>query len=273
LSAPPPPRVAIAIPAYNEADGIGEFLREIDDVLTPRTRELRLVVVDDRSTDDTVAVLERLRGELRAKLEVVASPRNRGHGPTLMEAYRKAVEGDPDYVLQVDGDGQFSAHDLRRVLVLLIDEARAVIGFRRYRQDLWFRMIMTRLVRRYLIVAFRCGYRDANCPLRGFDRDLLAEVLPELPPECTVPNLYLAVLTSRHDVPFLEVEVSHRVRRGDSPEGTTWQSGGWSPIPMRLVRFCAHALRESFDFRRALREVETHQKERRAAALRQADVR
>ena len=125
------PSVAVAIPAYNEAEGIAEFLREIDQALESHVDELRLVVVDDASTDETAPVLEQLRSELHASLDVLSNVRNLGHGPTLMTAYHHALEEEPDYVLQVDGDGQFQGSDLRRMLVLLTDEAHAVSGVRR----------------------------------------------------------------------------------------------------------------------------------------------
>ena len=239
---PTRPTVAVAIPAYNEADGIAGFLQEIDRALIPHVAALTLVVVDDASTDDTVATLEALRPDLAATLELVQSPLNRGHGPSLVEAYCRALATGADFILQVDGDGQFHGSDLRRVLVLLNDEAHAVSGVRRFRQDPWFRMAMTRLVRYYVRVSFRVIARDPNCPLRGYEAQVLRDLLAALPETCLVPNLYLTVVAARRGLALLEVDVSHRVRRGLVPAGTTW---GASPIPWRLVRFSLQALAES----------------------------
>jgi dolichol-phosphate mannosyltransferase len=248
-STTPKPVVAVAIPAYNEADGIGGFLEEIDRALAPLAESVHLVVVDDASTDDTVEVLESTRSKLSAELHVVASAQNRGHGPSLVEAYRQALDLNPDYVLQVDGDGQFHGGDLRRVLVLLMDESHAVSGVRRFRQDPWFRMIMTRLVRGYVHQSFNVLARDPNCPLRGYDADVLRTLLPILPPDAYIPNLYLTVLASRRGLALLEVDVSHRVRRGRSAEGSGLGRSKRVPIPWRLVRFSLGALRESRAFR------------------------
>jgi glycosyltransferase involved in cell wall biosynthesis len=246
------PAVAVAIPAYNEADGIAEFLREIDATLAPQTSDLRLVVVDDASTDGTAQVLEQLRPELSATLEVFVNPSNRGHGPSVLTAYARALEHEPDYVLQVDGDGQFAGSDLRRVLVLLVDQAHAVCGVRRFRQDPWFRMAMTRLLRLYISSSFHVSARDANCPLRGYDASLLRELLGLVPDSSLIPNLYLSVIAARRGFTLLEVDVSHRVRRGDSATGSTWGRTRGSLIPWRLVRFSAQALQESRAFRARL---------------------
>ncbi len=243
------PVVAVAIPAFNEADGIGGFLREVDRALSPHVEALRLIVVDDASSDETAAVLAAAESDLQATLEVIVNPTNRGHGPSLMTAYRRAVATRPDFVLQVDGDGQFHGGDLRRVLVLLLDDSHAVSGVRRFRQDPWFRMIMTRLVRSYVGWRFGVHARDPNCPLRGYDTGLLSELLESLPDDCRIPNLYMTILASRRGVALLEVDVSHRVRRGSSAVGSSWGKARRSPIPWRLVRFSIQALRESSRFR------------------------
>lgn len=246
------PAVAVAIPAYNEAESIAAFLQEIDTALSAHTGELRFVVVDDSSTDGTIEALEAVRPRLRGTLDVVVNQINRGHGPTLMRAYRRALESAPDYVLQVDGDGQFHGSDLRRVLVLLVDEARAVSGVRRFRQDPWFRMIMTRFVRSYVHAGFGVQARDPNCPLRGYEASVLADLLPAIPADALIPNLYLTILSARRGLALLEVDVSHQVRRGQSAQGSSWGRSSPSPIPWRLVRFSFVALRESRSFRRRI---------------------
>jgi hypothetical protein len=115
---------------------------------------------------------------------------------------------------------------------------------------------MSRLVRQYVRWSFSVTARDPNCPLRGYEGSLLRELLSVLSEDCLVPNLYLTILASRRGVPLLEVDVSHRVRRGMSARGTTWRGGARSPIPMRLVRFSLAALRESRKLRPRIEAVD-----------------
>jgi dolichol-phosphate mannosyltransferase len=243
------PAVAVAIPAFNEADGIAGFLREIHRALAPHVSELCLVVINDASTDNTEVTLRELQEEMPDQLDVRSNAENRGHGPSLLRAYRHALDRHPDFVLQVDGDGQFHGSDLRRILVLLSDEAHAVSGVRRFRKDPWFRMIMTRLVRAYVGLGFSVRSRDPNCPLRGYDAALLEQLLESVPRACLIPNLYLTILATRRGVALLEVDVSHRVRRGRHAQGTTWGMRSRSPVPWRLIRFSVMALQESWRFR------------------------
>ncbi len=246
---PARPSVAVAIPAYNEAEGLPGFVQEIDRALSPLVSSLRIIVVDDASNDATGSAVEAVRSSLTGELEVIVNETNAGHGPSVITGYRRALATSPDFVLQVDGDGQFHGSDLRRLVVLLIDEAHAVSGVRRFRQDPWFRMTMTRLLRSYVRWRFGVAARDPNCPLRGYEAGLLSVLLPALPEACLVPNLYLTIVAARRGVALLEVDVSHRVRRGASAEGSSWGRGGFSPIPWRLVRFSLAALRESDEFR------------------------
>lgn len=246
-------RVAVAIPAYNESAGIGEFLREIDTTLTPVVDELVIVVVDDASTDGTADVVRTLVPELSCELQVVAMEQNSGHGPALLAAYRAALDTRPDYVLAVDGDGQFLGSDLRRVLVLVCDAGYGVCGVRRFRYDPWLRMVLTKALRLYVSTAFAVPARDANCPLRGYPAPLLDDLLQQLPRQALVPNLALTILAARRGMSLVEVDVSHRVRRGGSARGTMFSGrGGSVSATVRLLRFSWRAFGELSRLRRAL---------------------
>lgn len=239
--------VAVAIPAFNEADGIEGFLLEIDEALE-KSGEVTLVVADDCSTDGTPEVLEALRSKLTAELRIIPCDRNRGHGPTMLEAYRGALDTGAEYVLAVDGDGQFLGSDVRRVLVLLADGGEGVCGVRRFRYDPWFRMAMTRVLRFYIGRYFGVPTRDANCPLRGYHAGLLDELLRGIPADSLVPNLHLTVLAARRGATLVEVDVNHRVRRGVASTGTMFAGGSsWRTIK-RLLAFSWRALGESRRF-------------------------
>lgn len=245
-------RVAVAIPAYNEAEGIAEFLSEIDAALSPVVGSLVLVVVDDVSTDGTVEEVEKVATSLTGEVVLRHMPRNSGHGPAVLEAYRQALECGADYVIGVDGDGQFLGSDLRRVFVLLEDGGEGVCGVRRFRYDPWFRMLMTRVLRVYIARVFGVPTRDANCPLRGYRAALLDELLRWVPDGSLVPNVHLAILAARRGATLVEVDVNHRVRRGKSVDGTMFSAAGRVGVLRRLVAFSWKAWRESMGFRHDL---------------------
>lgn len=242
------PTVAVAIPAYNESEGIGEFLAEIDSALSPVAGSLILVLIDDASTDGTLAAAEAVRSKLTGDLVTGSMEHNSGHGPACLEAYRVALDTGADYVLGVDGDGQFLGADLRRLFVLLEDGGDGVCGVRRFRYDPWFRMAMTRLLRVYISGFFGVPTRDANCPLRGYRAELLDELLRWLPDGVLIPNVHLAILAARRGATLVEVDVNHRVRRGVSTTGTMFSSSQRWGTMKRLLSFSVRAFRESLRF-------------------------
>lgn len=246
--------LALAIPAYNEADGITEFLVELDGALERWDGPVRMFVVDDASTDDTRRVLDGLATRLTAELHVETNDVNSGHGPTALRAYALAVGSDAEFVLQVDGDGQFDSEQFWD-LYHAMPAADVAAGVRRSRTDPWFRKVLSAMVRAYLKMFFGVARRDPNCPFRLYRASALRPLLEEIDPAASVPTIYLSVLESKRGLRIAEVEVRHRVRRGDSDQGTTWGTKRRALlIPRRLLRFVWSALIESVRFRAHLRK-------------------
>lgn len=248
--------IAIAMPAYNEADGIAGFLREIDDNFADWNGEVTAVIANDRSTDGTLEVLERTRPDLKARLVTVTTNTNGGHGPAVLRAYQEALETNADIILQVDGDGQFEGRDIRRVADDIVHSRAAVaIAKRRTREDPWFRRALTRAL--HVFLRQRTGLRvaDPNCPLRAYQAPVLRALLAQLPPRAAVPNVYLAVVADLARLPTSELIVDHRERRGDTAQGTMWGKRQRKLlVPKRLVLFSWNALEECRAF---LAEVKT----------------
>ncbi|MBW3556183.1 MAG: glycosyltransferase family 2 protein [Actinobacteria bacterium] len=253
-----PKSLALAIPAYNEADGIHGFLNELDLYFKDWDGEVTFVVADDRSTDGMLDVLEELRPTIDAELKVVTTERNGGHGPTVLRAYREAIATGAELTLQVDGDGQFDGRDIRRVAEDLANSgADVAIGARRQREDPWFRKVLTRLLRLFLQQRVGLRVRDPNCPLRAYRSQVLKVLLDLVPPDAAVPNVYLAILAERADLAVAELIVEHRERRGDAAQGTMWgKQQRKVMIPKRLLVFVWRALQECRAFLRTAQHAD-----------------
>jgi len=245
--------LALAIPAYNEADGIPEFLTELDASIAELTDEHWFVVVDDTSSDDTVAVLNALAPQLKGTLVVVENDVNLGHGPTVLKAYRRAIETGAEWILQVDGDGQFFGTDVATVAKKAAGGDTIVTGERSTRFDPWYRKVVTTTLPLALRVGFGVSRRDVNCPFRLYRADVLGPMLDQVPADSLTPHVLLTIIEERSGQPRSEVVVEHRPRRGDNEVGTTWRQGRNIIVPQRLVKFCANAARQLVDFRRARR--------------------
>ncbi len=244
--------VALAIPAYNEADGIAGFLSDLDEVLAELTDQHWFVVVNDVSTDNTAEVVEALDATLDGSVIAITNDVNSGHGPTVLNAYRAAIDTGAEWILQVDGDGQFEAEDLRLLFRHANAGAPIVTGERTVRFDPWYRRVVTKTLPHALRLAFGAKRRDINCPFRLYRCDALLPILDQVPGDSLTPHVLMTVLESRSPHRHVEVPVQHRPRRGDSEVGTTWREGRDLFIPMKLVRFLGDALKQLIVFRKSL---------------------
>lgn len=85
------PAFSLIIPAFNEAERIGQTLREALDYLRASSPESELIVVNDGSTDETARVVRAVFatcGEIETRL-LEHSP-NRGKGAAVREGLRAA---------------------------------------------------------------------------------------------------------------------------------------------------------------------------------------
>jgi glycosyltransferase involved in cell wall biosynthesis len=244
--------VALAIPAYNEADGIAGFMTDMDTVLDACTDQHWFVVVNDVSTDNTAQVLDSLGPQLAGDLITVTNDLNSGHGPTVLTAYRRALETGAEWILQVDGDGQFEAEDIEMLLRHAQAGAAIVTGEREVRFDPWYRTVVTGALSLALRTAFKVKRRDINCPLRLYRADILPAILDQVPTDSLTPHVLMTVLEDRSGHRHVEIPVQHRPRRGDTEIGSTWGDAKNLLIPRKLMVFLKDAAIQLVGFRRAL---------------------
>ena len=104
--------LSIIIPAYNESERIGETLESIARFLEERNMDDEVIVVDDGSTDDTIAVAESYSPLFR-RLRVLPSERNLGKG----HAVRKGMlTGTGRYRLFLDADNSTDVREFDRLI-------------------------------------------------------------------------------------------------------------------------------------------------------------
>lgn len=99
----PWPSLGVVVPVYNEEATIERGLRTIVDVAGRYEGEALVIAVDDGSSDGSLAVLDRLAGELDL-LGVARHETNRGYGAALRTGAIRAGELELDYVAFIDSD-------------------------------------------------------------------------------------------------------------------------------------------------------------------------
>lgn len=106
-------KVAVVIPAYNEAENVGQVLERIPAEVCGR--EIAVLVVDDGSRDGTGDVAA-AHGAVVARHVV-----NRGGGAALRTGYRLMADSGAEVVVTLDADGQHLPSQMERLVRPVLD--------------------------------------------------------------------------------------------------------------------------------------------------------
>ena len=206
------PFFSIVIPVYNEAENIEPMLREIQAAFQGRTEGYEVIFVDDASTDDSPAVLQRLTLETGV-VRSLRHRRNFGQSAAVASGFG-AARGE--WIGTLDGDGQNDPADLPHML----DEARklgvdCVTGVRAKRQDNFIRRFSSRVANRFRDAITGDRVSDSGCGVRVVRRPCVADL-----PVFNGLHRFMPTLLRQKGYRVAEYPVNHRPRlRGVSKYG------------------------------------------------------
>ncbi len=196
MTPPQHPKVTVVMPAYNAARTLAACVADI-----PREIVDEVILVDDASQDDTVAIARQLG------LEVVRHSSNRGYGGNQKTCYREALSRGAEIVVMVHPDHQYDPRIIPELLEPIVaGRADAVFGSRmlggRAREGgmplwkYWGNIALTKLENVVLgldLTEFHSGFRaysrrflesvrlEANSDAFVFDSEIIAQgVLADL---------------------------------------------------------------------------------------------
>jgi len=210
------PGISVVIPFFNESGNALSLAREVFDALAGQ--DFELVMVDDASTDSTLAEMRQARAELGPTVRVVRHRRRSGQSTALLTGVRVARH---PWVVSLDGDGQNDPADIARLLAQLRGSGpdpalRLVIGDRRaVRNDDWLRRLSSRVANGVRNALLHDGVPDTGCGLKLFSRDAFLAL-----PYFDHMHRFLPALIRQGGGRVLSVGVGHRPRtRGQSKYG------------------------------------------------------
>jgi poly-beta-1,6-N-acetyl-D-glucosamine synthase len=113
------PVFSVIIPAYNESYSVVESVKSVWASKYPK-HKLEIIVVDDGSTDDTLALLKEFQAKRpKVNLKIVAQP-NGGKAHALNNAVRNYATGD--LIMCLDADSSLDVNALRESARYFDDE-------------------------------------------------------------------------------------------------------------------------------------------------------
>jgi len=173
--------IVVVLPAYNEQDTIVPLIESIRATARKRfLEEMKIVVVDDGSSDQTAAEVNALADQ---NTILVQHPQNKGLGEAIKTGFLYALNLSPDVdvIVTMDSDNTHTPGLLTR-MIMTLDEGNDIVIASRYREGArvvglaWYRELlsigMSWMFR--LLLPIR-GVRDYSCGYRAYRAALLRE--------------------------------------------------------------------------------------------------
>ena len=213
------PRLSLVMPAFNEEATIARSLERC----LAQPFVLEVIVVDDGSTDKTVAILEAIDDP---RVRVIQHPSNRGKGAAIRTGITAATG---DYVGIQDADLEYDPADLGKLLVPLDQGlADAVYGSRFMSNDYhrvlyYWHSVGNRLLTTASNMLTNINLTDMETCYKVFRRELIQSIPLEedrfgFEPEITVK-------LAKRNVRIYEVGISYAGRTYAEGKKIGWKDG------------------------------------------------
>ena len=173
----------VLLPAYNEEDSVQALIPKIFAALTSVPYDVRVVLVEDGSTDQTAQRVRELQRTY--PIEVITHRLNRGLGETIRDGIEYCVrQGGPgDVVVRLDCDDSQDPEVIPS-LVEKIGRGYDVVGASRYQPGggqsgvSGYRNLLSRGAGLFMKMMFPIrGARDYSCGYRAYRWECLAEAI------------------------------------------------------------------------------------------------
>ena len=175
------PYLSVVIPAYNEAQRLPDTLTVIKEYLAKQSYSAEVLIVDDGSTDDTVALVKKIMKNF-SQLRLIENKHNQGKGGVVKQGML-AAKGE--HRLFMDADNSTPLSELPNLLRHL-PQSEVVIGSRylekgsiKVKQPLK-RRIISRTCNIIIQLLLLPGIKDTQCGFKLFSAEAATQIFPKL---------------------------------------------------------------------------------------------
>jgi glycosyltransferase involved in cell wall biosynthesis len=203
--------VTIVLPCYNEQDHVLQEVARISMAMDASGFSYELLAIDDKSTDNTLAVL-RAAAPNYPHMRVVAFRRNGGSGTARRIA---TSEAHGRIVVWTDADMTYPNERIPEFVQYLIDnpDVDQVVGARTSEQGThkYLRVPAKFVIRKIAESLSSTKIPDLNSGLRAFRRDVSLPYLRLLPPGFScVTTITMSFLSNQHAVEYIPIDYAKR---------------------------------------------------------------
>lgn len=206
--------LSVFFPLVNEEENVEKTVEKAVKVLGSLHLEYEIILINDGSTDNTAAVIEKL-AKSNSKIKTIHHEKNLGYGAALKSGFYNAKY---DVIAYTDGDGQFDISQIQRFIEKL-DIADLIIGYRIDRKDPIHRKLFAKGWALAILLFFRLKLKDVDCGFKMIKRKVLDKI-PKLESQRGgMINAELAIKAKKYGFRVTQVGVNHYPRVFGKPTG------------------------------------------------------
>ncbi len=219
-------QICVIMPTFNEESTIKQVVEDFQ----RQNFVNNVVVIDNKSTDDTVKIAKECGAKVIEKIE------NKGYSHSLVLGLKEALKTDANIITITESDGTFNGYDLEK-MVPYLNNCDMVIGSRQNQvisekgnQNsgffVWANFLLAKLIQiKYLSLDHMgiINLTDVGCIYRVIKRDALEKIISKLTyPGSDRPvggigiGLYITMLGIEEDLKIIEIPVTFKRRIGKS---------------------------------------------------------
>lgn len=205
------PLVTIVLPCYNERDHVVAEIERITAAMDASPHTYELLVIDDKSTDDTLQILREVQPRF-PHMRLMPFRRNGGSGTARRIGSREA---HGEIVVWTDADMTYPNERIPEFVDHLLRDPGCdqVVGARRTEEGTHkvLRVPAKWVIRKFAERLSGTSIPDLNSGLRAFRRSVSLPYLRLLPPGFScVTTLTLSFLSNQHPVEYIDIDYAKR---------------------------------------------------------------
>lgn len=165
--------ISVVVPLYNEQESLAELVAWIDRVAKGNNLSYEIIMVDDGSSDDSWAEVERLKQEYSA-IKGIRFARNYGKSAAL---YCGFAEAEGEVVFTMDADLQDSPDEIPQMRRMILEDGYDLVsGWKKKRYDPAGKRLPSKFFNWTARVVSGIKLHDFNCGLKAYRRKVIKSI-------------------------------------------------------------------------------------------------
>ena len=198
------PYVSVVIPVYNEQDNLEALFTRLMAVMDKTDKPFEVLFTNDGSRDRSGAMLRDFHERRPKQVRVLDFNGNFGQHMAIMAAFERARG---EVIVTLDADLQNPPEEIPKLLAAIEAGHDVVGGYRRNRQDTFFRKNASRLINGIRARITNIRMKDQGCMLRAYRKNIVESIVASGETSTFIPALAYSFAASP-----AEVEVEHAAR-------------------------------------------------------------